>query len=82
MLGDINVRLSDELQEFAGATRALKDSYEATLKHTDSCVHNSKETLAVSDRQREVSHALEEWSKNLQEQAAELREKIENFGTV
>lgn len=81
-LGDINVRLSDELQEFAGATRALRDSYEATLKHTDSCVHNSKEALAVSDRQREVSHALEEWSNNLQDQAAELREKIENFGTV
>lgn len=80
--GEINLRLSDELQEFIGATRALQDSYEVTLKNTDSCVNNSKEALAVSDRQREVSHALEEWSKNLQEQAAELQEKIEDFRTV
>ena len=82
VLGEINLRLSDELQEFIGATRALQDSYEVTLKNTDSCVNNSKEALAVSDRQREVSHALEEWSKNLQEQAAELQEKIEDFRTV
>ncbi len=82
VLGDINARLSDELQEFINATRALRDSYEVTLKNTDSCVHNSKEALVVSDRQREVSHALEEWSENLQKQAAELREKIEDFGTV
>lgn len=82
VLGDINVRLTDELQEFISATGALKDSYEITLKNTDFCVHNSKEALTVSDRQREVSHALEEWSNNLQDQAAELQEKIENFGAV
>lgn len=28
------------------------------------------------------NQALEEWSKNLQEQAAELQEKIKDFGTV
>lgn len=82
VLGDINVRLSDELQEFINATGALKDSYEVTLQNTDLCVQNSKEALEVSDRQREVSHALEEWSENLREQAAELQEKIEKFGRV
>ena len=82
MLGDINVRLSDELQEFINATGTLKDSYEVTLQNTDLCVQNSKEALEVSDRQREVSHALEEWSENLREQAAELQEKIEKFGRV
>lgn len=82
VLGDINVRLSDELQEFISATGALKDSYEVTLQNTDLCVQNSKEALEVSDRQREVSHALEEWSENLREQAAELQEKIEKFGRV
>lgn len=82
VLGDINVRLSDELQEFINATGALKVSYEVTLQNTDLCVQNSKEALEVSDRQREVSHALEEWSENLREQAAELQEKIEKFGRV
>lgn len=82
VLGDINVRLSDELQEFISATGVLKDSYEVTLQNTDLCVQNSKEALEVSDRQREVSHALEEWSENLREQAAELQEKIEKFGRV
>lgn len=82
VLGDINVRLSDELQEFISATRTLKDSYEITLKNTDSCVHSSKEALAVSDRQREVSRTLEEWSHNLHNQAVELQEKIEDFGAV
>lgn len=82
LLGNINTRLSDELQEFIHVTQTLKDSYEVTLKNTDSCVHNSKEALAVSDRQKEVSHTLEEWSENLRKQAAGLQEKIEDFETV
>lgn len=79
VLGDINVGLSDELQEFINATEVLKSSYEVIEKNTDSCVKDSKEALVISDRQKEVSDTLARWAGNLQAQAAELREKTENF---
>lgn len=82
VLGDINVCLADEMLEFIEATEVLKSSFEIIERNTDSCVSDSKEALTTSDKQREVSNGLEKWSKNLQVQAQELKDKIENFKRV
>ncbi len=67
------------MQEFIRATQVLTVSYEVIEKNTDLCMQDSKEALAISDKQSEVSRALEQWAGNLHTQAVELKEKTKNF---
>lgn len=79
VLDGINGSLADEMQEFIRATQVLTASYEVIEKNTDLCMQDSREALAISDKQSEVSRALEQWAGNLHTQAVELKEKTKNF---
>lgn len=78
-LGEMNEEMSGELQAFIHAKDAMKASFETIDENTSSCVENSKAALSVSEEQAKITELLAEWSKNLQKQADDLKEKTENF---
>ncbi len=78
-MGEANEAMTEALQAFVDAQKAMSSSFVMIDKNTESCMKYSREALGVSEEQEKTSEQLKEWSWNLQLQAKELKDKTDNF---
>lgn len=78
-MGEANEAMTEALQAFVDAQKAMSSSFVMIDRNTESCMKYSREALSVSEKQEKTSEQLKEWSWNLQLQAKELKDKTDNF---